>query len=218
MSELDPAAAAAAAAAEAAEAGMHPLDAETAEADAQAPENAAPRPTVDGSIVHQTPSASGGGTFTVTPAPAGMPTTPPAAQILQPVPAPVVVVADLDLDQLNTISVKLGGRVWQAIEPTIGVSKKLAEALPTIERGEDVDEDDENAEDIRAEAVAALESIIPQVQEVLRDPSTGERPTAEFIETYLTGRNFGRLMERLNAEEEKAGPTKPNRAARRRRR
>ena len=106
--------------------------------------------------------------------------------------------ADLDLDELNVLTVKLGGRLWRAVEPTIGVSKKLAEALPAIQgAGDDDDDDDDSA--IRGQAALdALASIAPQVQHVLRDPVTGEKPDIEFIEQYLTGRNFGILMERLN--------------------
>lgn len=95
---------------------------------------------------------------------------------------------DLDLDEKIGLKVRLGGRTWYAKEPTIAVNKKLSESLPSLNEGADSSE----------AATQALNSIYPQIAEVLMDPDTSAPPTREFVEAHLTGRNFGRLMERLN--------------------
>lgn len=96
--------------------------------------------------------------------------------------------AILDLDEVLTQEVRLGGRTWHAVEPTIAVMREMTRALPDLDSGDD------NAAD------AAMATIFPQVQRILRDPETGLAPSQEFIERHLTARNFGRLMEALNEE------------------
>jgi len=100
--------------------------------------------------------------------------------------------ADLDLDEVNSIKVKLGGRVWTAVEPSIATNKILAATI----RSSDDDEGDEGAS-----AQRTLDSIYEQLQHILFDAETGRPPSREFVEQHLTGRNFGRLMERLNSTE-----------------
>jgi hypothetical protein len=95
---------------------------------------------------------------------------------------------DLDLDDLTSIKVRLGGKVWEAVEPTIEVNKDLTRALPKIE-GDDAEA-----------ALQALNSIYPQVARVLRSTEDGLPPSQEFVDRHLSGRNFGRLMERLNSD------------------
>lgn len=95
---------------------------------------------------------------------------------------------DLDLDDLRALTVRLGGQIWEAVEPTIEVNKDLTRALPKIE-GDDAEA-----------ALQALNSIYPQVSRILRNVHTGEPPSQEFVERHLSGRNFGRLMERLNED------------------
>lgn len=116
--------------------------------------------------------------------------------------APVQTMDDgtLDLDQLNRIKVKLGGRRWIAIEPTIEVNKKIVETLPkamasTINADGDVIPVDE-----ADEAKDALSSLYRQVALIIEDPVTGQAPSREFVEKHLSGRNFGLLMDRLNEQ------------------
>ena len=105
--------------------------------------------------------------------------------------------ADLDLDERNVVSVKLGGVMWHAKEPTLDVSKDLALALP---EGDILDQT------TRDGAREALDSIYPQVREVLFDPSTGRPPSQEFVEKHLTARGFGKLMRKINQDAQEGNP------------
>jgi hypothetical protein len=115
---------------------------------------------------------------------------------MKPVRHPAQDAVDLDLDELNTLTVRLGGRKWRAIEPTIEVNKILSAAIPVIS-GDAATSDD---------AIAMLHAIYPQVREILRDPSTDEPPSREFVERHLSGRNFGRLMEKLTEDAQEGNP------------
>lgn len=119
-----------------------------------------------------------------TPVFADTPATRPEVGVVEPV-------ADLDLDEVNTIMIRLGGRMWRAVEPSIATNKILAMSV-----GGD-DDDDQSS----AAAVRTLESIYNQVQHILFDVETDRPPSREFVEKHLTGRNFGKLMQRLNDEE-----------------
>jgi hypothetical protein len=108
-------------------------------------------------------------------------------------------VAELDLDEMNTLVVKLGGRLWRAKEQTIGDQKLMTQLATRSDRQADEMTQAEQAE-------VALSSLYPQVAKVLEDVETGEPPTREFVEEKLTTRNFGRLMERLNTDSAEGNP------------
>lgn len=104
---------------------------------------------------------------------------------------------DLDLDAVNELRVRLGGRRWLAVEPTIDVNIALTATLPTL-RGED----GSTAE----QAQAALEGLYPQVRMILKDPTTGDPPSRDFVQKHLTARNFGRLIDAINGAGQEGDP------------
>jgi hypothetical protein len=97
---------------------------------------------------------------------------------------------DLDLDERTVITVRLGGKKWRATEPTIEQNKALTAMMDEI--GPDATQ--------REQAEVALNSLYPQVREILEDFETGEYPDREFVEKHMTSRGFGRLMQKLNEE------------------
>lgn len=113
---------------------------------------------------------------------------------LSPVPAPEALPTGvLDLDDRNVLKVRLGGRFWEAVEPTIRVNRELTETLP---------DDDDASGDVmsKVSALKSLDSLYPQIAQVLRDPESLRPPSRDFVEQHLTGRMFGKLMQALNED------------------
>jgi hypothetical protein len=118
---------------------------------------------------------------------------------------------ELDLDEFNTLKIKLGGRGFLAKEPSIATQKAIINASRDDDSPAEGEEGDAKQDEDAVQAIKSLRNlsgIYPQIEQVLfhlDGDEKGKPPSREFVEENLRISSFGRLFKKLVDSEDAEG-------------
>lgn len=114
------------------------------------------------------------------------------------------VVIDADAERQATgVEVRMGGKTYVGLEPTIEEMREVAEILP------DTDVDETAAPGVQLNA--SLDMLYPQLEKLLREQvqtengkgtELGDPPPQDLVEKHLSVKQAARILRALTAEDD----------------